>query len=476
MKKVSSVSSLPLPPGPLRLPVIGSLYKLSPVQPIHIAVSRLGAKFGDVSFCYLGRIPTVTVTHPEIMRDLFTKPETADRYPYAVFSRLSKSEGLIYSGYNSNWQNLSKFAEHKLWSYEDVLSLAERHFAPEIDNAIEIISELVQSKKQFDVHDFLMDSVYRLTMRTLFGQPEQTPVHYHEMMKTLRGHVEWFNNTAFAKFSDFFPWARVLSTGTIRKIISQRNLRDEIIAKFVESVDDRRKSNLPGVPGLVDSMLDREEEGGIQRDTIHAVCMDLLGAVPSGVAATVSWLLLILANRLEIQGNVHKEIDQVMGQEGSAPIATDRDRLPYTFSCVAESARYRSVAPMAIPHRSLEETSVAGYRIPAMTQLICSIYAVHHDERFWSSPNEFVPERFMPQAIGTPSKALSSLAYMPYGIGVRKCTGENFAKIVSWLYGARFLQRLKFTTHGGLKLCEDEVFGLSVRPKPFMLNVTIRST
>ncbi|MCY4266075.1 MAG: cytochrome P450, partial [Gammaproteobacteria bacterium] len=429
------------------------MHKLSPFQPIHIAVSRLGASYGDVSFCYLGSIPTVTVTHPEIMQEVFTKTETADRYPYAVFSRLSKAEGLIYSGYNSNWKNLSPFAEQRMWSYEDVLSLGERHFAPEIDNTIRIIGELAESGQQFDVHDLLMDSVYRLTLRTLFGEPEQPPADYPEITKKLRGHIDWFNGAAFAKISDFFPMMKMVTGGTIREIIKQRDLRDEMISRFVESVVQRRKANLPAEPGLVDIMLEKEEAGEIGRETIHAVCMDLLGAVPSGVAATVSWYLLIVANRTEVQNKIHQEIDQTIGSDGLAPTSSDRSRLPYTFSSVAESARYRSVAPMAIPHRSTAETEVAGYRIPAMSQLICSIYSVHHDERFWDKPNEFVPDRFLPQADGSPSKALTSLAYMPYGIGVRKCTGENFAVIVSWLYSARFLHRLKFSTPNGLPLC-----------------------
>ena len=451
------------------------MHKLSPFQPIHIAVSRLGAKYGDVSFFWLGSIPTVVVAHPEIMREVFSKPETADRYPYAVFSRLSKVEGLIYSGYNKNWHNLSGFAEKRLWSYEDVLRLSEMHFAPAIDRTIETIEGLVETGQKFDVHELLMNSVYRLTLRTLFGWPEEMPADYPDMTETLCGHIHWFNGAASAKPSDFFPWTKIVSGGTIRKIVSQRDGRDALIARFVEYVRQWRDANFPRVPGLVDIMLEREEAGEIDRETIHSVCMDLLGAVPSGVAATFSWFLLIVANRPTVQDKLHEEIDRVIGRDDPAPTTSDRSRLPYTFACVAESARYRSVAPMAIPHRSLSETEVAGYRIPAMAQLICSIYSIHHDERFWSSPDEFVPERFLPQADGTPSEALTSLAYMPYGIGVRKCTGEHFATIVSWLYAARFLQRLKFSTPGGASISEDEVFGLSVRPRPYKLYATRRS-
>ena len=137
--------------------------------------------------------------------------------------------------------------------------------------------------------------------------------------------------------------------------------------------------------------------------------------------------------------------------------------------------RYRTIAPLGIPHKASQDTEIGGYRIPAGAQVLGNIYSIHHDPRFWNSPQEFLPERFLPKADGSPAAALTSAAYIPFGTGRRVCTGRGFAEIAVWLHAARLLHRFHFeTTAAGVPLSEDEVFGLTVSPKPYVLKATRR--
>ena len=144
--------------------------------------------------------------------------------------------------------------------------------------------------------------------------------------------------------------------------------------------------------------------------------MDLLIAGTDTSAQTVNWFLLLLANRPEIQAQVHEELDEVIGHD-ALPTVDDRTRLPYTFACLAESMRYRTIGPFGLPHKASEDTEVGGYLIPAETQVLGNIYSIHHDPQYWDSPHEFIPERFMPQEDGSMSTALTSAAYLPFGTG-----------------------------------------------------------
>ena len=219
-------------------------------------------------------------------------------------------------------------------------------------------------------------------------------------------------------------------------------------------------------------MLAQEETGEIESDMINDLCMDLLIAGTDTSAQTINWTLL-LANRPEVQAKVHEELDEVIGSD-ALPTVDDRTRLPYTFACLAESMRYRTIGPLAVPHQATEDTEVGGYLVPAGAQVLGNIYSIHHDPRFWDAPDDFVPERFLPQPDGTPAVALTGNAFIPFGTGHRRCPGRRFAETAVRLQLTRMLHRLRFDTPDGRPLSEAEVFGLAISPRPYALRVERR--
>jgi len=201
--------------------------------------------------------------------------------------------------------------------------------------------------------------------------------------------------------------------------------------------------------------------------------MDLLIAGTDTSAQTVNWTLLLLANRPEIQAKVHEEMDRVIGRD-ALPTVDDRTRLPYTFACLAESMRYRTIGPFGLPHKASEDIELGGYRIPAEAQVLGNIYSIHHDPRYWDSPHEYIPGRFLPQGDGSPSPALTGNAFIPFGTGHRRCPGRRFAETTVWLHVTRMLHGLSFETADGHPLPEEEVFGLAISPRPYSLKVARR--
>ena len=72
-------STLPdkLPPGPRGLPVFGSLLHLR--RDTHLAIDRLARRYGDVCLLLFGSVPTVIISHPDLLQEAFGKAELADR-------------------------------------------------------------------------------------------------------------------------------------------------------------------------------------------------------------------------------------------------------------------------------------------------------------------------------------------------------------------------------------------------------------
>jgi len=43
------------------------------------------------------------------------------------------------------------------------------------------------------------------------------------------------------------------------------------------------------------------------------------------------------------------------------------DRLPYVEATILELFRYKTLGPLAVPHRTMKDTAVGGYFIPGLT-------------------------------------------------------------------------------------------------------------
>lgn len=100
-----------------------------------------------------------------------------------------------------------------------------------------------------------------------------------------------------------------------------------------------------------------------------------------------------MAAHPSIQSKVQEEIDQVTDHH---PVALEHQpSLPLLEASLAEAQRIRSVVPLGIPHGTLDDTEIGGYRIPKQTMVVPLQWAVHMDEGLWREPDRFNPFRFL---------------------------------------------------------------------------------
>ena len=63
----------------------------------------------------------------------------------------------------------------------------------------------------------------------------------------------------------------------------------------------------------------------------------------------MSWFMLAMVTYPEAQKRAQEELDNVVGRD-RMPTFADRDSLPFIQACVRESLRWKTVAPVGVPH------------------------------------------------------------------------------------------------------------------------------
>lgn len=137
-------------------------------------------------------------------------------------------------------------------------------------------------------------------------------------------------------------------------------------------------------------------------------------------AMAMSWAMYLLAQHPEIVQKMQDEAIAILGDD--LPNFEHIRQLTYTSQVVSEVLRLYPPA-WAISRQVMENQTIGEYLIPAHEQVFFCPYLLHRNKAYWTNPEEFNPDNFLPEQI----KQRPSYAYLPFGGGPRLCIGNNFA-------------------------------------------------
>ncbi|KAB8145765.1 cytochrome P450 [Chloroflexia bacterium SDU3-3] len=166
---------------------------------------------------------------------------------------------------------------------------------------------------------------------------------------------------------------------------------------------------------------------------IHDQLLTLLlgGRETSGTALTWTWHLI--ASHTEIQAQIHAELDRALA--GRTPTMADIEHMPYLENVIREVLRMYPPAWSTV-RRAHESCRIGETHIPAGAVVVMSQYVLHRDPRWFAQPDQFQPERWDGDGPACPKGA-----YIPFGMGPRRCIGEGFAWAEIMLTIAAIAQR-----------------------------------
>ncbi len=152
--------------------------------------------------------------------------------------------------------------------------------------------------------------------------------------------------------------------------------------------------------------------------------------------------------------------------------------MPFTQAVILETLRYHSVLPVALPHVASCDSELQGYLIPAGTIIFPNLWALHHDSRYWESPKEFNPNRWIENGKIVPPDHINKQRLLAFGAGKRQCPAEVFSRNRLFLLTCLLLQKFKFIPARGHPIPNHDPFECTVeillKLKPYKVSVNPR--
>ena len=280
-----------------------------------------------------------------------------------------------------------------------------------------------------DVHDEMTALTLRIVARTLFDNDVTARI---EEVARIGTWIQDFYYLRFASLRFLIPtW---LPTPGNRKLAAATRRLDEVVYGIIR---ERRPGEDRG--DLLSMLLLASDENGagMSERQVRDEVMTLLLAGHETTALALSWAFLLVDRHPEAREGLEKELKAVIG--GRLPSPADVPDLPFTQAVVNEALRLYPPAYVT-GRETIRRTTIGGVRLPKRHIILISMQTAHRDPRFFPEPDAFRPERWLDGL----EKRLPRGAFIPFGMGSRKCIGASFAMTEATLLLATIARRWRF--------------------------------
>lgn len=274
----------------------------------------------------------------------------------------------------------------------------------------------------------------RIIARTVFGDD----VPEADAKKVVEGFTEYQKSIEQLSFADCtgIPALRMFSN-PLRKGRTQRAAAR--VHEVVNSIIARRRNDPDSAPHTLLSLFLRQETtpGKCPMSDLaarnEAIIMFLAGHETT--ANVMTWCWYLLDGDRTAREKLDLELETVLA--GRVPTLDDLPNLPFTRAVIEETMRLYPPVPM-LSRQARGMDTIGGRPVSPDTILLVVPWLLHRHRDFWQKPDEFHPERFLPDQ-PRPDKCL----YLPFSVGPRVCLGMRFGLTEAMLCLAILAQKFR---------------------------------
>ncbi|KAF8775692.1 hypothetical protein HU200_004474 [Digitaria exilis] len=453
-----------LPPGPWKLPVIGSMHHLVNVLP-HRKLRDLAAVHGPLMMLRLGQTPLVVASSKETARALLAGEIVG--YEWA---------DILFSPSGDYWRKLRQLCSAEILSPKRVLSF--RHIREdEVALKLEEI-RAVGPSAPVNLTVMFHSLTNSIVSRAAFGKKRKNAPEFMAAIKAGVGLSSGFN------IPDLFPtWTTLLAkvTGMKRSLQDIHRTVDSILQETIDErraiLDEKLKSGAENAEeNLVDVLIGLQGKGGfgfhLNNSRIKAIILDMFAGGTGTSASAMEWGMSELMRNPAVMKKLQGQIREAFqGKKEVTEADLQSSNLRYLKLVIKETLRLHPPAPLLVPREGIEACELDGYIIPAKSRVVVNAFAIARDPKYWDEAEEFKPERFEDGGIDFMG---SSYEFLPFGSGRRMCPGFNYGLASMELALVGMLYHFDWSLPEGVEEVDmEEAPGLGVRRRsPLMLCAT----
>ncbi|KAJ4710270.1 putative Cytochrome P450 [Melia azedarach] len=464
-KSKSSQSTLNLPPGPWKLPLVGNMHQLVGSHP-HRGLRELAMKHGPLMHLKLGEASHFVISSAEAAKEVLKTHDLT----FAQRPRLLAARAICYNytdvafaPYGDYWRQVRKICTLELLSAKRVQSYRSIR-EEEVSNLITSISS--NARLSINFSKMIFSLINDITARAAFGGRCEDNEKFKQIFQKM------LNQGAGFSLADMFPSVKFL------EVLSGVRFEQEKLVKEAETILEKvinehrstiRKRTGKGEPeDIVDVLLHVQKHGDLEfpltKDNIKAVVLDMFVAGTESSSTTIEWAMSEMLKNPRVMEKAQTEVRKVFDKKGNVD-EIGLDQLQYLKLVVKETMRLRPPAPLLLPRECRESCQIFGYDIPKGSKVIVNAWAIARDPSYWNDAESFYPERFLDSSIDYKG---TNFQFIPFGAGRRICPGITFGLANVELPLAQLLYHFNWKLPNGITnndLDMTENFGVSVTRK-----------
>ncbi|CAG8507788.1 3283_t:CDS:2 [Ambispora gerdemannii] len=286
--------------------------------------------------------------------------------------------------------------------------------------------------------------------------------------------VEQGNHPLPKKVSDEFKRRVICATFPFLRHFKKQ---DPWTQNFTNNIiRERREMNARGEKrmDLLQMLLDaRDEETGegLSDFDIYDQSVEFVMAGSDTTAFTTFMALMLLLHHPEKFRVLMTEFNSLSSDK--IPRHESLKHLTYLNAVINETMRLWPVATGGFSREAPKDMAINGTFVPKGTQIIASVYSIHHSKEIWGADvEEFVPERWLNEK----NKSNLNRHFYPFGGGSRLCIAMNFSLMEIRIALAALMINFEFDMVKGQDLEIVHYLTPSLKTKRFDVHVRQRNT